>query len=368
MDKVWKISRFQFFCLLTVSLLANDKITGAIGGEFKHDKIISLSIGTIGSIILYTLIWWFYKNMKFSPITKSIPYLLGKPLAKLLLLAYAFYFTFIAMLDTRDISDIVYRYLLDSTPSIFLSISFIAVVFYCLSLREEVLARLGEIIFFTTFLIFILFSTLVLIFNEIHLDNFIPFMTDHSFTGIVLLGFQMSYAIPFGEYFVVLIFLHHLNTKDKSLLTGIGAISLAGFIIISVFVLNIFILSPSTIDYGLSPALRISGLIDIANLIQRFDLITAMILTTLSFVKTCILIYGAKVCISYVFSVHRDLMIFLLLCIGILIGILFYFPNYILLIYFSKEVNIPYVVLLFELIIPISLLLISFFKKPKEIL
>jgi len=120
-----QIDKKQFFILLLMSIVANDKISGLFGKNLEQDKFIALLISFLLSLLLYTMYWLTFKNTQFKSFYETIEFLVGKILSKFIFISYALYFLFIASLDSRDISEFVHSYLLDTTPVYIISLLFV---------------------------------------------------------------------------------------------------------------------------------------------------------------------------------------------------------------------------------------------------
>ncbi len=347
-----------------MSILANDKISGVFEAQLKQNNFLALFFSLFISILLFIMYYYIFKNIGFKDFVQTFDFIFGKIIGRFILLLYAIYFLFIAMLDTRDIVQFINTFLLDKAPLVFIRLMYLFVIYYVLINGLEVMARVAQILFNVVFFIFVTFSILILASNELHIENFFP-MLEYGIKPLVMPTLLMSVSIPFGEFFILMMIFQHLSEKNKLLRVGLIAQLLSGFIIITVFFLNLIVLSPETLVYMLSPALRISRRIDIEGFFQRFDLITLLILVMLSYIKTGLLIYGGKHCISHVFNIKKDALLYGIIFIAVLVGSIYYFPDYILLLKESGKYVMPIINPTFEFLIPFLLFIISFFKKGK---
>jgi len=365
MEKV-HINKQQFFILFLISIIANDKISGIFGAEIKQNKLIAYFFSIMITLLIFTMYYTIFKNVNFKSFFETFDFLLGKLLSKIVLIFYALYFAFIAALDTRDIIEFIYLYLLSTTPILLLRVLFLGTIYLSLLHGIEVMARVAQLLFNIVFFVFVTFSILIILVNpeQINIECFFPIL-EYGFKPLIKPILFMSVSIPFGEFFIIMVIFHHINDKRKVLLTGILAQLGAGFMIVVVFTLNLLILSPETLSYMLSPALRISRRIDIEGFFQRLDFVVIMILLVLSYIKSSLLIYGANHCLAHVFKIKREVLLYSVICIVIFIFSIFYFPNYILLLKFSTKFVMPYINTTFEFFIPFILFVLSFLKKGK---
>ena len=183
----------------------------------------------------------------------------------------------------------------------------------------------------------------------------------------------MSYSIPFGESFVLLILFQYVKNKKKKTKTPLLGILMSGLALLSLTILNIGLLGSEVMSSELSPSVGLSHLINFGNIIQRYDIIVIGLLGIYALGKANLLIYVAKSLINATFPRKnekiprkRDAIVLGIVCLIIALVTIFTNVNYLKFILFRVEYIVPYVNLTFELIIPFILIILSFIRKPKE--
>jgi len=166
-----------------------------------------------------------------------------------------------------------------------------------------------------------------------------------------------------GEIFIFLFIMQYVKDAKQNVRYGIYAILFAGLILFSITFLNIIIIGPEAMTFGIFPAMRGAKRIDIKQYIQRFDLLIANIFILDVLVKTFVLIFVSKELIQKIIPVKKDNLIYIILCLIVSLSLFFVGKNYTLLLLFRQKVFITYVNLTFEFIIPIVLITISMIHK-----
>jgi spore germination protein KB len=244
-------------------------------------------------------------------------------------------------------------------------LGFLLVVIYILIHGIEPFAKYSSFIFIISSILFITFSAMLLITNKIHLTNILPIL-EFGVKPLVIPTLEMTYGIPMGELFIMLMIYQFLNDKDrkKGFRNGYSMILIRGGMFVFVTLLNIFILNPEILE-GLNPSMRVWRLLDNDEFIQRFDLIVLCSMIFYSIVKLTILTFGTKHMILNTVTIKKQNIVTILICIVIFLGVYFFSDRYLVLFDLRVKYFVPYVNMIFEIVIPFILVIISFFRKKK---
>ena len=367
-----RIDAKEFFAITFIYIVANDLIRGIFAIELKHNVWIPVFLGIIGSLLIFSAYLIIYKNQNYPNFTEMIEHLMGKFLSKIFFIIYAVYFMLIAFLNSYVYFELVNGYLLDQSPNFIIVLACLYVSFYSARHGIEVLGRVLLSFFFGLIFFYITSISLLLILNQFKFDNFLPILED-GIIPIIKPAFQMSYSIPFGESFVLLILFQYVKNKKKKTKTPLLGILMSGLALLSLTILNIGLLGSEVMSSELSPSVGLSHLINFGNIIQRYDIIVIGLLAIYAFGKATLLIYVAKSLINATFPRKnekiprkRDAIVLGIVCLIIALVTIFTNVNYLKFILFRVEYIVPYVNLTFELIIPFILIILSFIRKPKE--
>ena len=363
MDKAkYQISKGQFFMIVSLYIMANDLIRGLYARSIKQDAWIPLVISPFLSLILLSIYFLIYKINNNNDFVTSIKKTVGKPIAALLCITYALYFMFIAFLNLRDIAEVILIFLLPDKASFIIGGAILLIVIYSLYHEIEVFSRTASILFYLRVLVFFIFSILILSSNRLHFEYFLPIL-EYGIQPIIKPTIQMTYAIPFGELFVLLIVYQYVKNKEKNYRYGYYAILFSGLFLFLITLYNIIILGPEAMILDIRPSLRISKRIDIVFFIQRLDILIINLMIVLVFIKVTVLLYGAKHLLGNTFKVKNEQKISFAMFIIITVALIFFAKNYIKFLHFRGYVVVPYINLIFEVIIPFLLVLTGIIMK-----
>ncbi|MDD4000297.1 MAG: GerAB/ArcD/ProY family transporter, partial [Bacilli bacterium] len=104
---------------------------------------------------------------------------------------------------------------------------------------------------------------------------------------------------------------------------------------------------------------------DIEEFVQRFDLVVLVIMILFVFVKLVVLLFASGKIISDIFKINKDLIVYFILAIIISVLVILFGKSYQQIVEFRQKIVIPYIKSVFELFIPLLIVIISFIRKKK---
>ena len=366
--KLEKIRAKQFFKIVIVYIIANDLIRGIYGHNLKNDVWIPNLIGTLISVLLFTLYMFIYKNNKFDNFDNSMKHTLGKIFSKVLYVFYIIYFLLLIFLNLIDIVEAVSLYLLPSYRESIISIIILITVAYVVLKKMEVIARLSELIFYGIVIIFIFMIVLSLSVHDMQIDHTLPILKD-GIKVIVRPSLEMGYSVPYGELFVLLVIFQHLESNEKYTKVGNYSILTASFILTTITLFNIIFVGPFAMSYGLSPAFRLARLIDVEEYVQRLDLLLIGFHMIVVVLKLAILLYGAGHLVQNIFKFKKDKPLnitYIVMIIIIFFARQLMSKSYTDILLFRKDFLAKYIGLIFEVFFPLLIVILSFIRKNKR--
>lgn len=361
-----KISAKQYFKLIVIYIIANDITRGFYASDLKSDIWIPIIVGIIISILLFTFYMFLYKNSKFNDFDNSIKNVTGKYFSKLIYFLYIFYFIVITFFNLVDIIESIRRTLLMNTSYISIALVILIAIGYFLFKGFEVVARLSEVLFILLMLIFLSMVVFSFALYEIKFINLLPILYD-GYKKVVGPALEMGYSVPFGELFVMIMFFQYIDKKEEHTKTGNISILFAGFILITVTVLNMLIIGPYTLEYGIHPALRLARYIDIEEYVQRVDLLIVGIHLIWILIKAFVLLYAAGEMLRYIFNFKEKMVkiSYVVLVFIVFLLIIFLSKEYMRILRFRRDYFNDYAGLIMEVLIPLILVSLSFIRKSK---
>lgn len=355
------INRFQLFVLVFTFIIGNTILNAPslIVSLAKQDAwisgILAMIIG-IGLVLLYNLLAEIFPN---KTIVEYVEILLGEKIGKLVSLLLVFYFLILASLMIRQLGDFILVYILPETPVIYIFLSFIFIIVMGTYLGIVTLARTGEIFF--PFLLVLLIFLFLMLFEEKDISNLKPVLEG----GIspVIKGTFAFISIPYLQLVVFLMIFPNVVKGTKSIKKPVllGVIS-AGFFLIVSILHSLLIIGPILSEYKQYPIYFLTQKIHIGDIIQRIEVLLAIIWIITIFLKTSIFLYASQLGISQIFSIKDRKLI--VISLGFMLFTLSHIitPNIVFFDDFFKYAFPPFS-LTFGLILPLILVLISKFKK-----
>ncbi|HHX80677.1 MAG TPA: endospore germination permease [Acholeplasmataceae bacterium] len=360
------ITRRQFFTIIYAYVASNEMVRGIYISTYKNNVWLPAFLAMLIAILLFFIYSFIFKNTNSTDFKTAIENILGKVLAKVVFIIYFCYFTFLMILKLRDMAELIHIYLLQDSPMWVIFFYFLIVAVYCVSKGIENIARYAGIVFFISLSTFVFFYILLIIINKPCFENFLPFLPN-GIKPLIKPALTMSYSIPMGELFALLIIFENIKPehKKKAFKTSYSGILIAGLIMILITVSNIIFLEPETTKFLYTPIIRLWRRIDVENFLQRLDLIFANILLLNVMVKISVTLIAAKKMVDGVIKIKKDKIIYVVIA-GIVFGVLLFiahdYPHFI---DFRVRIVVPYIKSTFEVFLPILIVLISFFRKNK---
>ncbi|MFC0471356.1 GerAB/ArcD/ProY family transporter [Halalkalibacter kiskunsagensis] len=357
-----RISNIQLFVLIMAFEVGSTTLFALGIGAGRDAWIVVLLAALIGLCLLwvYTAFPKQYPNKDFSEILNE---LLGKKLAKPLLLLFGFQFLSAASHNFYEFGALIKITALPLTPSLVILYFYIIVIIYILCLGFEVLARTCEV------LLPYLVMFLMIIFIFISLSGQFDLSTLQPVLGAGIqnvIGVELIevIAFPFGEMIIFLMFFHYIGDQKLIRRTAFLAVGLSALLLFASLIMMISTLGPELTANAEIPLLEMVLSINIADIITNLDSIAVFILFIGGFYKTALHFLGFALAITWFFNKKNPKWI---LIIG---GLLFplYVVNRFQGLHDQRwkgfEVNIPTIFL--YAFLPVLLFIIMSIKKRKK--
>lgn len=360
-----KISNRQFLCIVILYVVANDLTRGIYVQDLGYDIWIPNVIGLIGSVILLSLYFLFYKNNKYESFESSFKRTLGKFFSKIVFIVYSIYFLVVAYFHFRDIIEAIQLILLQNMNLNLIGFVLLLGIIYILFKGIEVFGRISVIITIIMISQVIILSALLFTVNNIDFENFLPIMPN-GFKEMIKPSIEMTTSLPYGELFVLLILYDYVDKKENSRKSATNGLLISGGILIYITLVNVIVIGKSALYYGISPSLRVVRLVDVEEYIQRIDVLLINMITIYSIFRISVLLFASTKLIKTSFNIKSKKVIYVVLIGLLFIALFFIGQNYSRLLLFKKQFFMIYINTIFEVFIPIIIILTSFIKLGKN--
>ena len=359
-----KVSAFQMFVLIVLFEMGSAILLG-LGSQVKQDAWIAILFGLGGGVIVFFIYYRLYMYYPDLPLTSYLQKIVGKWLGRFIGFLYIVYFIYIASRVLRDFGELLATTIYNNTPLFIINTLMIVTIIYAMQKGFEVLARVGEIFFGIVYLTAILGMLLIIFSGLIHLGNLKPIL-ENGFKPIIRTFLGETLNFPFGEMIVFTMLLPFLNDKKKVKIVCMGGMILAGINITITTIVNISVLGVEIFHRATFPLLTTIGRIQIADFIERLDVLFMLYLIIGGFFKIAIFFYAAVAGTADIFQIKNQRKLGLPIGIIVLFGSITIAPN---IAEFFQEglVIVPvYLSWPFQIIIPFILLIIAVLRNRKK--
>ncbi len=366
-----RISKWQFYCLMMLFEIGSTTVFG-LGIKANQDAWIAILLAMLAGFVL---IWVYTEIQKYYPdknLADILTIVLGKWIATPLILLYALEFFWIASLNFREFGELISMIVLSNVSLTVILVIFMITVLYVLCLGNEVLARMGEIMYPIIITGFFISFILIIFSGEMELNRLQPVL-GNGIKPVLNAAFPAIINFPFGEMIVFLMFWHYADDKKSIRRIGFFVTFTIGFLLATSLITMITVLDVAYVENSTIPFYEVIKLINIADVITNLDGLVTILLFIGGFFKMTIHFYGGVLVIKSLLKQDNEKWI-LIIC-GILLTwfSILYYPNLIFHRWVGLDISISYFYSGFtvlEIVCPILLLIIVTLKnklEPKKI-
>ncbi|MCL6572386.1 MAG: spore germination protein [Bacillus sp. (in: Bacteria)] len=359
-----KIKASQLFILVVLFEMGSAILVG-LGANAKQDAWIAILLGLAGGIVLFLVYYQLFMFYQDLPLTSYVQKITGKWIGRVLALLYIIYFIYIAARVLRDFGELLTTTIYTFTPLIVINSLMILTCIYAIHKGFEVIARVGELFFLFIYLMAIVGFVLIAVSGIIHFEYLQPVL-ENGFEPVFKTFLNQTLTFPFGEMVVFTMFLPFLNDHKKVKIACLGGMILAGVNITITVVINVATLGPELLGRANFPLLATIGKIQLADFIERLDVLFMVYLMIGGFFKISLFFYAAVAGAADLFNLKNQRKLSFPIGFIILIASISIASTYAEHIKEGLEVVTIYVHWPFQIIIPSSLLLIAFFRNRKK--
>ncbi|MFP5113163.1 GerAB/ArcD/ProY family transporter [Bacillaceae bacterium C204] len=359
-----KVSPYQLFVLIFMFEMGSAILLG-LGAQVKQDAWIAILFGLVGGILVFFIYYRLYMYYPELPLTSYLQKILGKWLGRLIGFLYIVYFIYVASRVLRDFGELLTTTIYNSTPLFVINTLMILTIIYLLHKGFEVLARVGEIYFGVVYFTAILGMLLIVFSGLIHLGNLKPIL-ENGLKPVIKVFLRETLTFPFGEMVVFTMLLPFLNDKKKAKIVCVGGMILAGINITITTIVNISVLGVELYYRSPFPLLNTIGRIQIADFIERLDVLFMLYLVIGGFFKIAIYYYAAVAGTADIFQFKNQRKIAFPIGIIVLFSSITVASNFAEFIKEGLVIVTMYLSWPFQIIIPSFLLIIAFFRNKKK--
>lgn len=363
MEKV-KINPSQLFVFVFLFEMGSAILIG-LGAEAKQDAWLTVVLGLIGGIGLFFVYHRLFQYYPELPLTGYLPKITGKFIGRILGFCYVIYFLYIASRILRDFGELLVGTIYTNTPLFVVNSLMMITIVYAIYKGIEVLARAGQIYFFIVYLIAVIGIILVFIARLVHFENLFPVL-ENGWTPVLKIFLKQTLTFPFGEMITFTMILPLLNKPEKAKQVCLGGMILSGINIAITLVIDVSVLGVDLYIRSPFPLLSTIQKIELARFIERLDVFFMIYLIIGGFFKASLLFYAAVAGAADVFNFKNQRILIFPLGLIVLLASISIAGNFTEYLSEGLEVVPIYLHWPMQIIIPIMLLIIAFFRNRKQ--
>ncbi|KMY48836.1 GerAB/ArcD/ProY family transporter [Peribacillus loiseleuriae] len=359
-----KISAYQLFVLIVLFEVGSTLLI-PLALDAKQDAWLTILLGMVGGFFLFLVNFRLFHYYPDILPTEYMQKIVGKSFGKFLAFLYILYFMYMAAKVVRDFGEMLITSTYPQTPLFIIIALFLVVIIYTIRKGIEVVARTGELLFLILLLLGISGTILIAISGIVDLKNLLPVL-EEGIMPVLKTTFTQTLYIPFGEAVVFSMILPYLNQSKKGKRIGVYALGFSGLALTLVVAINISVLGVNLTARSQFPLLSTIQTIQIDEFLERLDVYFMLTLILGGFFKISLYFYVAVAGIANLFNFKEPSRLVYPMGIVILILSITIASNYAEHIsegtrFISLRIFLP-----FQVIIPVSLLIIAFFKHRKK--
>lgn len=354
------ISDRQAITMIALFLMGTTLIIGA-GGGAKRDVWIAIILGILAGLLIalvYIRLIFLFPDKDLIEILEEV---FGKYIGKIIGFLYIWYVFHLGTLVLRNFGEFIDTVALPETPMI---VSMIFIVFLSAWAAKEgieVIGRLSEILFQVLLVIILLIQLLIL--PEIKLENIQPILYEG--IGPVLKGSFSTFAFPFAELVIFIMFSTCLKRKSSSFKVYSLGIIVGGVIILVISLRNLLVLGANIVEIHYFPSYAAVTRINIANFLQRLEIAASLVFLVSVFIKLSVCILAASRGLSSALKL-KDYRITIIPITLLMLNISYtIYENTMEMVSWASNVY-PYYAFPFQVILPVTTLIGAEIKKRSQ--
>lgn len=309
-----RISNSQLSALIIGFVFGSSAIITS-GGTAGHDAWLANALGLMEGLLIAWIFTALARQFKDKTIIEINDLVYGPILGKCISVLFIWYLFHLGALVLSNYARFFKLELYPATPKTVGLLLFMLVCASTVNRGIEVLARCSLILAPLTILV-VFIDTLLLI-PHINLNNLMPILDVP--IGKLLWAAHGAASFPFAETVAFLMVLAFVDKSERGPSAVSRGLLIVGFMLIIVAARNAAVLGQMAAAYNY-PSYQAVQVIDVGDILTRVEVLVAINLSTMGFIKTSVLFYGTVLGLAQVFNLHSYRP--LILPVGILMMIL----------------------------------------------
>lgn len=293
-----RISNVQL-SILIIGFVFGSAVILTPGGNAGHDAWIAIALGLIEGLLIALIFTTLSRQFKDKTIIEINDLVYGRILGKCISLLFIWYLFHLSSLVLNNYMRFFNLEMYPATPKTITLLLLIVVCASTVNRGIETIARCSMVLAPLTILI-ILIDTLLLI-PHMNLNNLLPVIDVP--TGSLLWAAHGAASFPFAETVAFLMTLAFVEKPENGPSAVYLGLLLGGFILIITAIRNTAVLGQMATVFNY-PSYLATQTIDVGAVLTRVEVVVAINLVTMGFIKISVLLYGTVLGLAQVFNFH----------------------------------------------------------------
>lgn len=359
-----RIDRVQFFILLILFEMGTSLVT-TFSISAGKDAWLAILFGSLLGCLFFLMYYQLYQWFPEDSFTGYVKKILGKKLGTAVGYIYAIAALYISSRVLRVFGEVLLSSTYPETPLVIVHALMILVVIYAVNKGIETIARTAELTIMIVFILSIFGFVLIVLSGVMDIDRILPIL-ENGFVPVLKTVVTETMNVPFGEVMIFTIIFPYLNNNRRMRIIGVGAMLLSGIMIAGTMLINILTLGFHVVEDSGFPLLATIQMISVADFLERLDVLFLIVLFIDVFSKLVLFFYFGLIGLTELFGLESHKQISYPIGMIVLFCSLTIATNYSEYAYQSINISARYFSFPLQVIIPLILLTIAFFKKRKQ--
>ncbi len=309
-----RISNSQL-SILVIGFVAGSSVILPPGGSAGHDAWIAVALGLMEGLLIAWIFTALARQFGGKTIIEINALVYGQVLGKCISGLFIWYLFHLGAMVLNNFGGFFKVEIYPFTPKAVILLLLMLVCASTVSRGIEVLARISLIL--VTLMIVVFTTDILLTILHMNLNNLLPIMDISA--GKLLWASHSTACFPFAETVAFLMIFAFIDNPKNSFSATARGLLIIGFLFLNTAIRNAAVLGQMTLAYNY-PSYMAVQMIDIGDILTRLEVLVAITLVTMGFIKISILFYGTVLGLGQVFNLQSYHP--LLLPVGILMVIL----------------------------------------------
>lgn len=355
-----RISQKQGIVMIIMFIIGTSSLM-LMGLQAKMDIWIAMLIAIAAASLIMLVYASLLTALPGKDFFETVEHFFGKVGSKIIFILMTWFAFDLCHIVLRNYGQFVVTVGLPETPLMFSMLMMIVLCAFSVRAGVESMGRFASQ--FVIFLLVFMGISILVAMPQMNINNILPVL-DNGIEPIAKGAFGII-SFPFAETVVFLLVFPAFKKGESVKKVYLTALLIGGLTIFAVSLTDILVLGPTMAESVYYPTYVTMASVHLGEFLQRFEVIASIVFMIGVFLKISVLLYAASNGFVKIFGLGDNRFVALPMALLVLCFALFSFDN---MIYYTEwVVNVwPYYSTVFQIIIPIFLLVVIKIKQRKK--